>query len=105
MVLIQLLLPAPRRDAASDPRLRETRRELFARYGGATAYFRAPADGDWMSPDGSPERDTVVMVEVVTQVFDREWWRQYERTLAARFDQDIVHIRAIPVDMLDDQAR
>jgi hypothetical protein len=104
MFLIQLLLPAPADTAAADPRLGETRRELVARFGGATAYVRAPAYGDWTAPDGSREHDTVVMVEVVAPRFDRNWWRPYERTLAARFDQEVVHIRATTVEMLDEDA-
>ena len=104
MFLIQLLLPASAETATADPRLSETRRELVARFGGATAYLRAPAHGDWTSADGSRARDTVVMVEVVAPRFDRSWWRPYERTLAAGFDQEVVHIRATTVEMLNDDA-
>jgi hypothetical protein len=104
MFLIQLLLPTSGDAAAADPRLGETRRELVARFGGATAYLRAPAYGDWKSSDGSRACDTVVMVEVVAPHFDRSWWRPYACALAARFDQEVVHIRATAVEMLDEDA-
>ena len=101
MVLIQLLLPTSR---APNPEglgpLAETRRELGARFNGLTAYLRSPAKGLWTAPDGHIEQDDVVMVEVVTETFDRAWWRTYSETLAERFDQDTIHIRAMPVELL-----
>ena len=42
------------------------------------------------------------MVEIVTEKFDRAWWRAYAATLAARFNQERMHVRAVPVDMLDE---
>ena len=41
------------------------------------------------------------MVEVVTDTFDKVWWRAYAATLAERFGQEAIHLRAVPVDMLD----
>jgi hypothetical protein len=103
MVLIQLLLPtngaAPGDGLAP---LAETRRELADRFNGLTAYVRSPAKGSWTAPDGRTEEDDVVMVEIVTETFDRVWWRTYAATLAARSDQERIHVRAVPVDMLDE---
>jgi hypothetical protein len=103
MVLIQLLLPtngaAPADGLAP---LAETRRELADRFKGLTAYVRSPAKGSWTAPDGRTEEDDVVMVEIVTEKFDRAWWRAYAATLAARFNQERMHVRAVPVDMLDE---
>ena len=103
MVLIQLLLPTTgvARDDGVAP-LDQTRRELAERFNGLTAYLRSPAKGWWTAPDGRTEQDDVVMVEVVTETFDRAWWRGYAATLAARFDQESIHVRAVPVDMLDE---
>ena len=103
MVLIQLLLPTS--GAASDDGLAplaETRRELAERFNGLTAYLRSPAKGLWTAPDGHTEQDDVVMVEVVTDTFDRAWWRAYAAKLASRFCQESIHVRAVPVDMLDE---
>ena len=82
--------------------LADTRREPAARFSGLTAYLRSPAKGLWTAPDGHTEQDDVVMVEVVTEAFDRAWWRTYAATLAARFGQESIHVRAVPVDMLDE---
>ena len=106
MVLIQLLLPmsgGANRDPSAP--LAETRRELADRFSGLTAYVRSPAKGWWTAPDGHTELDDVVMVEVVTDTFDRAWWRSYAATLAARFEQESIHVRAVPVDMLDEERR
>jgi hypothetical protein len=43
------------------------------------------------------------MVEIVTETFDRAWWRTYAAMLAARFHQESIHVRAVPVDMVDEE--
>jgi len=106
MVLVQLLLPVvdgPGGDAAT--LLADTRKELVDEFKGVTAYVRSPAKGLWTSPDGRTEADDVVMVEVVTDAFDRQWWRAYAARLARRFDQEAIHVRALPVEITDDDAR
>jgi hypothetical protein len=95
MYLIQMLLPTQGRE--SD--VARTREELVDAFGGVTAYTRSPAQGVWLAPDGDRERDSVVMVEVLTRQFDREWWRAYGLTLAARFGQEEIHIRALAVEI------
>jgi hypothetical protein len=103
MVLIQLLLPLPTNGAASADGLAplaQIRQELAARFTGVTAYVRSPAKGLWTAPDGQIEHDDVVMVEVVTDTFDRTWWRSYAATLAERFRQESIHLRALPVELL-----
>jgi hypothetical protein len=103
MVLIQLLLPTNGTARAGRPApLAETRQELAERFKGLTAYLRSPAKGLWTAPDGRTEQDDVVMVEVVTDTFDRAWWRTYASTLAERFGQESIHVRAVSVDMLDE---
>ena len=106
MVLIQLLLPTGGATSADGlAPLAQTRRELAERFNGLTAYLRSPAKGLWTAPDGHTEQDDVVMVEVVTDTFDRAWWRAYSATLAERFEQDIIHVRAVPVDLLGEGDR
>jgi hypothetical protein len=105
MVLIQLLLPTVPVGGSGDQSslLAQTRQELASRFKGLTAYVRAPAKGLWTAPDGHTEQDDVVMVEVVTEAFDRAWWRSYAATLARRFRQDAIHIRALAVEILDQE--
>jgi hypothetical protein len=106
MVLIQLLLPtAGNGGDRAMAALAETRRELVEKFKGVTAYVRSPAKGLWTAPDGHTEADDVVMVEVVTDTFDGGWWRTYRATLAQRFAQDTIHVRALPVEMPDEGER
>lgn len=77
----------------------QTRAELVERYDGVTAYLRSPAQGAWTRPDGQVERDEVIMIEVVTDTFERAWWRAYAEKLARRFQQDAIHIRALPAEL------
>ena len=106
MVLIQLLLPttvSPEAANHGESALTVTRRELSEKFDGLTAYVRSPAKGDWTAADGHTEHDDVVMVEVVTQVFDRGWWRDYAARLAARFEQKAIHVRAMSIELLDER--
>ena len=99
--LVQILLPR-RSDGdtqARDAEFAQTRMELVERYDGVTAYLRSPAQGAWTGPDGQVERDEVVMIEVVTDTFERAWWRVYAEKLAERFQQDTIHIRALPAEI------
>jgi hypothetical protein len=106
MVLIQLLLPTTTTKGPVGRELFErTRLELAERFGGLTAYVRAPAEGLWTASSGQQERDNVVMVEVVAEEFDRAWWQRYAATLAERFEQRVVHVRALPAQLLDPDAR
>ena len=108
MVLIQLLLPtkiaAGTASQDAGGALSETRRELAETFEGLTAYVRSPAKGTWTATDGHTEQDDVVMVEVVADRFERGWWRNYADRLATRFGQEVVHVRAIPIELLDDEA-
>ena len=94
-MLIQILLPvtsAPDNHAA----ITQTRTELMQRYEGVTAYLRSPAKGAWVAPDGTEQHDDVIMVEVLIERFDPTEWRGYARTLAARFGEEEIHLRALP---------
>lgn len=93
-----MLLPRTGRDGRplDDSVFAQTRAELVDAFEGVTAYLRSPAQGAWVAPDGRVERDDVVMVEVLTDAFDRAWWRAYAETLARRFRQEAIHIRALP---------
>jgi hypothetical protein len=44
------------------------------------------------------------MVEVVAAVFDRPWWRAFAARLANRFGQQAIHVRALPIELLDPDA-
>jgi len=42
------------------------------------------------------------MIEIVTETFDRAWWRAYAATLARRFGQDSIYVRAMRVELLEE---
>jgi hypothetical protein len=102
MHLVELLLPLRDNDGKPFPRemLDGVRHALTERFGGVTAHLRAPAAGAWKDDDGDVERDDVVIVEVVDEDLDRAWWAGYRRTLESRFRQDVILIRATPVERL-----
>jgi hypothetical protein len=94
--LIQLLLPLAdgdgRRFAAALHD--EVAAELTGRFGGLTAYARAPAAGLWEERPGKTTRDDIVVYEVMAEALDAAWWAAYRETLQGRFAQDELVIRA-----------
>jgi hypothetical protein len=76
------------------------REELTNRFGGLTAYSRAPAQGLWQDIDGPPTRDDIIVYEVMTDTLDREWWANFRRALEKRFAQDELVIRSQHVERL-----
>lgn len=102
MYLIQLLLPLYGRHDQALPRhlFREVGDALVARFGGLTAFTRAPATGFWQENEVHTERDEVVVYEVMVETLDRSWWADYRSTLAARFEQDELVVRVWPIEML-----
>ena len=99
MKLIQLLLPRTVEGRDLMAEVRTTRAELVDRFGGITLYERSPASGAWVNTEGDIERDVMVMVEVITDEFDRGWWRQDRLQLAERFSQNEIHIRSLAIEV------
>ena len=89
MKLVQIFLPVRdnRGKRFSRTIYAEVRRELIGRFGGLTAYSRAPARGLWRSPRGN-RSDDIVIFEVMAPRLDARWWRAYRRWLERRFRQD-----------------
>ena len=87
MHVVEIFLPLKRNDGADQPRalFGEVRRELIERFGGLTAFTRAPAEGLWEDPDGSVDRDQIVIFEVMAEAPDdmhehtRHFLRGFER--------------------------
>jgi hypothetical protein len=101
MYLIQILLPlydnAGRRfEQAPYSKLQS---ELAEKFGGLTAFTRAPAQGLWKT-ECDTKRDDVVVFEVMAPALDREWWGCYRSALEALFRQDHLVIRAQPMELL-----
>jgi hypothetical protein len=96
MHLVQLLLPVY--DGAGKRFERalydRTARELSERFGGLTAYTRAPAKGLWEPEPGRTTRDDVVVYEVMVDRLDPRWWARYRAALERRFAQQELVVRA-----------
>jgi hypothetical protein len=100
--LVQLLLPLYDNAGRAFPADHYTaiRDELTERFGGLTAYSRAPAQGLWQESDGPPKGDDIIVYEVMTDMLDRQWWHEYRRSLERRFAQDEIVIRSQQVERL-----
>jgi hypothetical protein len=95
MHLVQILLPLFDPDGARIPRetFDDVGRQMTERFGGLTAYTRAPAAGLWKD-GGETQRDDIVVFEVMVEALDPEWWTAYRRELERRFRQEELVVRA-----------
>jgi hypothetical protein len=100
--LVQLLLPLYDNAGRAFPPavFSAVRQELMNRFGGLTTYSRAPAQGVWQDSDGPPQRDDIVVYEVMTDALDRAWWANYREALEQRFAQNELVIRSQDVERL-----
>ena len=98
MHLIEILLPVTQ---SSDVRREvESLGKLFTdKFGGLTAFVRSPGEGMW-ADKGAVERDDVVVLEVMTQELDREWWREVRIGLQDRLNQKEIIVRGHVIDKL-----
>jgi len=71
----------------------QVRLDLTKRFGGLTAYTRAPAEGLWGAGD-DVTHDDIVVLEVMVPVLDRGWWHDYRKQLEELFRQDQIVVRA-----------
>jgi hypothetical protein len=96
MHLIQILLPLydPRGERFAHAFYARVKDELTGKFGGLTAYARAPAEGLWESDSGRTQRDDIVVYEVMTEELDRAWWQEYRQELEQRFHQRELVVRA-----------
>lgn len=103
MHLIQILLPLYDNQGNELPQVefRRVSSELSHRFGGLTAFTRAPAEGVWKEHEAAhPTHDEIVVFEVMVDELDRAWWATYRKDLERRFKQDEVVIRAQAIEQL-----
>jgi hypothetical protein len=67
--------------------------ELTDKFGGATGFVRAPGQGLWRS-DGTTERDTIAVIEVMAAKLAPEFWRSLRERLQRELSQEEIVIRA-----------
>ena len=101
MHLIQLLLPVRDNEGVpfgTDP-LAEVTRTLSKRFGGITAYTRAPAEGRWEA-GGATHHDDMLVIEVMVDEIDTAWWSKVRQQLELTFRQERIIIRAQSISLL-----
>lgn len=101
MYLVELFLPLTANEnfEIEDGTFHEIQCELVDKFGGLTMYSRAPARGLYRTKEGV-EQDDVVVIEVMTETLDTEWWGEYRKRLENRLHQEEVLIRAREVTKL-----
>jgi hypothetical protein len=95
--LVQIFLPLRdnRGKRIAERYFRGLAEELSERFGGLTAYVRAPATGLWKKQQSARMlRDEIVIYEVIIGRLDRRWWRQKRQALQQTFRQQEILIRA-----------
>jgi hypothetical protein len=102
LYLVQLLLPLYSNAGNKFPQefYAHVRDELVDRFGGITAYTRAPVRGLWQEIEGQTVRDDLIIYEVMVERLDGKWWREYRATLEKRFEQESLVVRAHRIRIL-----
>ena len=103
MHLIQLLIPIY--DNEGRPFQRDkfdgVRAQLIERFGGLTAFVQSPALGLWKDTEnGTTARDDMILIEVMVETLEREWWSAYRTELERIFRQDEVIVRALACERI-----
>jgi hypothetical protein len=96
MWLVQIFVPV---NADSDEAFRDIKEDLSIRFGGVTAYSRAPAEGVWRN-GRTKEKDDIIIVEVMADDLDRDWWYDFRMQLERRLAQDELVVRAFRIERL-----
>lgn len=100
MHLIQVLLPVvPDRRGSADARFAGVKSELTEKFGGVTVYRRAPAEGLWEA-GGEVVRDEIVIIEVMANALERDWWHHFRKRLEREFEQELIVARSYEIDLL-----
>jgi hypothetical protein len=74
-------------------------KELTEQFGGATSFVRASGQGLWRSGIGV-ERDSIAVIEVMTEELDRDFWQTLRGRLERELSQDEIIIRAHEMTIL-----
>jgi hypothetical protein len=77
----------------------EVRNELVDRFGGITAYTRAPVHGLWQESE-QIVRDDLIIYEIMVETLEEKWWSEYRVILENRFQQQSLVVRAHQIVLL-----
>jgi hypothetical protein len=99
--LIQLLLPLS--DNQGQPYehtlFKDINAFLTEKFGGVTAFSRSPAKGTWIN-DGKAEQDDVIVIEVMAETLDRDWWLTFRQRLEITMGQAEIVVRSHAIEWL-----
>jgi hypothetical protein len=101
MHLVEIFLPLTDNDGKpfSQAKVDTVRETLAQQFGGVTAFTRSPAQG--VTNQGAGEQhDDIVVMEVMTQALEREFWVCFRKHLEREFAQDEILIRATQTEKL-----
>lgn len=101
MHLVQILLPLYSNSGIpfEQKLFIEVRNELVDRFGGITAYTRAPVDGLWQE-SARIVRDDLIIYEIMVDMLEEDWWREYRILLENRFQQESLVVRTHTIRVL-----
>ena len=99
--LVEIFLPITDNRGAPYPAeiFEALEEELAAKYGGVTAFARAPAQGRWQN-SGHQEQDDILILEVMTPNLYVVWWHGLRRRLEQTLRQKRILMRAQEVRKL-----
>jgi hypothetical protein len=74
--LVEILLPMDtgNGEPVSQKWFEDFLKELTDKFGGATSFVRSPGHGLWRDGGGT-DRDTIVVVEVMAEKLEQDYWR------------------------------
>jgi hypothetical protein len=101
MHLVQILLPTADNAGRRFPQemFEALRQELTDRFGGATVFSQAPAEGFWHDGEGTA-KDFIVIFEVMCGTLDEDWWRERRARLEDELRQEVIVIRVQDIRLL-----
>lgn len=102
MYVVQIFLPLNDQSGLRIPQARfeQAATELSQRFGGLTAYTRAPAKGVWRKAGRRAMHDDIVIYEVICPRLQRRWWKATRLKLEKAFDQESILIRGYAITQL-----
>ena len=97
--LVQLLLPIANNEGRSFPKaiLEKVKDTLVEKFGGVTAFERAPARGVWAPSSTEKQHDELVTIEVMVDEVDERWWAEFRQALERDLSQQEIVVRAFPI--------
>jgi len=101
MYLVQILLPTHDNDGKpfGETVLAAIHGDLVEKFGGLTAYSRAPARGTW-GVAGASTLDDIVVVEVMTELLETRWWKDFRARLEQTLRQHRIIVRAHRIEII-----